>query len=132
MRLRDKLTLFLLNHGKLFSVATLAAFAALNLFFFAHTASAITYEQFNASGSSALPQVGVSGLLDTATTWICYRLAPATTTIALVKAAYDIKHHKPDGAKKAVEVGTGAIGIMAAPTIVHGGYSVWQYFHPGP
>jgi hypothetical protein len=132
MRLRDKLFLFALNHGKLFSIAALVGFAGLNLLFFTQNASAITYEQFNTAGSSALPQLGVSGMVDTATTWVCYRLAPAAITAGLVGAFWKVKRHDPKGAQHALEVAGGGLGVMAAPSIVHAGMNIYHALHPGP
>ncbi|MDA8272519.1 MAG: hypothetical protein M0Z72_02115 [Deltaproteobacteria bacterium] len=61
--------------------------------------------------------IGASGILNEATTWICYRLAPATLTIGLVKGFYDIKQHKPDAARKAFITAAAGTGVMLAPTI---------------
>ncbi len=61
--------------------------------------------------------IGASGILNEATTWICYRLAPATLTLGLVKGFYDIKQHKPDAARKAFITAAAGTGIMLAPTI---------------
>lgn len=61
--------------------------------------------------------IGASGILNEATTWVCYRLAPATLTIGLVKGFYDIKQHKPDAARKAFITAAAGTGVMLAPTI---------------
>lgn len=61
--------------------------------------------------------IGASGILNEATTWICYRLAPATLTLGLVKGFYDIKQHKPDAARKAFITAAAGTGVMLAPTI---------------
>ena len=61
--------------------------------------------------------IGASGILNEATTWICYRLAPATLTIGLIKGFYDIKQHKPDAARKAFITAAAGTGVMLAPTI---------------
>ncbi len=61
--------------------------------------------------------IGASGILNEATTWICYRLAPATLTLGLVKGFYDIKQHKPDAARKAFITAAAGTGVMMAPTI---------------
>ena len=61
--------------------------------------------------------IGASGILNEAATWICYRLAPATLTIGLVKGFYDIKQHKPDAARKAFITAAAGTGVMLAPTI---------------
>ncbi len=61
--------------------------------------------------------IGASGILNEATTWICYRLAPATLTLGLIKGFYDIKQHKPDAARKAFITAAAGTGVMLAPTI---------------
>ncbi len=61
--------------------------------------------------------IGASGILNEATTWICYRLAPATLTLGLIKGFYDIKQHKPDAARKAFVTAAAGTGVMLAPTI---------------
>ncbi len=61
--------------------------------------------------------IGASGILNEAATWICYRLAPATLTLGLVKGFYDIKQHKPDAARKAFITAAAGTGVMLAPTI---------------
>ncbi len=63
--------------------------------------------------------IGASGILSEATTWICYRLAPATLSIGLIKGFYDIKQHKPDAARKAFITAAAGTGVMLAPTITN-------------
>ncbi len=93
----EKTAVFVLTFGSLLSLSSYAS-ATINL----------------NQGSLG---IGASGILNEATTWICYRLAPATLTIGLVKGFYDIKQHKPDAARKAFITAAAGTGVMLAPTI---------------
>lgn len=91
------------------------------LFLFLFVLGSILSLSSNAAATINLNQgslgIGASGILNEATTWICYRLAPATLTLGLVKGFYDIKQHKPDAARKAFITAAAGTGIMLAPTI---------------
>ena len=92
-----------------------------NILLFAFTFGSIVSSSSHAFAVINLNQgslgIGASGILNEATTWICYRLAPATLTIGLVKGFYDIKQHKPDAARKAFITAAAGTGVMLAPTI---------------
>jgi hypothetical protein len=93
---------------KIFFLTFLLSFSILSI-----TSPAYSYINLN-QGSLG---IGASGILNEATTWICYRLAPATLTLGLVKGFYDIKQHKPDAARKAFITAAAGTGVMLAPTI---------------
>ena len=114
----NRLILFYLNHDKLISVLSLLAVSI--GFYFTLTATAHAYIQpINPSSSVGSINTGATGILNTAVTWVCYRLAPATTVLGIVRGLYDIKFHRPEAARKAFITGAAGAGIMIAPTIVN-------------
>ncbi|RZD16611.1 MAG: hypothetical protein EVJ46_06280 [Candidatus Acididesulfobacter guangdongensis] len=114
----NRLILFYLNHDKLFSILSLLIVGISS--YFAFTATAHAYIQpINPSTNVGSINTGATGILNTAITWVCYRLAPATTVLGIVKGLYDIKFHRPEAARKAFITGVAGAGIMIAPTIVN-------------
>ncbi|MHB8292372.1 MAG: hypothetical protein ACYDEG_07915 [bacterium] len=129
-RIKDKIMLFALNHGNILNLLFIAGFIGLNFLFMkdANATSYGTYGTFNPStGTASSLNTGAPGILDTAEAWICYRLAPATTGLGLIKGFYDIKMHKPDGAKKAFEAGAAGVAVMLAPTITGAVVNIVQH-----
>ena len=129
-KIRETGTLFYISNGKIIYAMLIGASIGLNLVFI-RDAAAQTYNTFSTSGLGTVQQTGASGLLDSATTWICYRLAPATTALGIAKGFYDIKQHKPDAAKKAFITGAAGCGVMLAPTITNVIVGMVQAHNPG-
>jgi len=115
--MKDKIMLFAISHQRLLNFLAVLVGLGLN-FVFLKNADAATYGQFNTNAGS-VGTTGASGILDTATTWICYRLAPATTALGVAKGFYDIKRHKPQAAEKAFITGSAGVGVMITPTIIN-------------
>ncbi|MDA8299730.1 MAG: hypothetical protein M0Z57_07015 [Deltaproteobacteria bacterium] len=115
--MKDRIILFYLNHDKLFALSALLFFVGIG-FIFAKDASAAYIQPINPN-AGYVPQTGASGILNTATTWVCYRLAPVTTLAGIVKGLYDIKQHQPQAARKAFITGAAGAGVMIAPTTVN-------------
>lgn len=114
----SRLILFYLNHDKLFSILSLLIIGISS--YFAFTATAHAYIQpINPSTSTGSVNTGATSILNTATTWLCYRLAPATTVLGVAKGLYDVKFHRPEAARKAFITGAAGAGIMITPTIVN-------------
>lgn len=118
----NRIILFYLNHGKLFSVLSLLVFSI--GCYFAFTATAHAYIQPINPNAGAVPQTGASGILNTAITWVCYRLAPVTTLGGVVKGFYDIKTHQPQAARKAFITGAAGAAVMIAPSIMNAVISI--------
>lgn len=129
-KFKDSGTLFYISNGRIIYAMLIGASIGLNLVFI-RDAAAQTYSTFNTSGLGTVQQTGVSGIFDTATTWICYRLAPATTALGITKGLYDIKQHKPDAARKAFITGAAGCGVMLAPTITNVIVGIVQTHNPG-
>ena len=129
-KIEEKITLFYISHGKLMYALLIGLSLGLN-FVFVRDAAAATYSTFNTSGLGTVQQTGASGILDSATTWICYRLAPATTTLGLAKGFYDIKQHRPDAGRKAFITAAAGCGVMLAPTIGNVVVGMVQSHNPG-
>ena len=116
--MKDKIILFALNHSKLFTFLFFAFMLGFG-FIFTKNASAAYIQPLNPN-ASAVPSTGASAILSDAVTWVCYRVAPATTLLGGVKGLYDIKFHKPQAAGKAFITAAAGVGVMIAPTIVNG------------
>ena len=115
--MRDRIMLFALNHDKLLTFLFIGFFVGIG-FIFDKGASAAYIQPINTSPGT-VPTTGASGILNTGITWVCYRLAPATTLLGTVKGLYDIKFHKPQAAGKAFITAAAGVGVMIAPTIVN-------------
>ncbi len=116
--MRDRIMLFALNHDKLLTFLFIGFFVGIG-FIFDKGASAAYIQPINPNAGS-LPTTGASGILNTAVTWVCYRLAPVTTLGGVVKGLYDIKTHQPQAARKAFITGAAGAGVMIAPSLVNG------------
>ena len=124
----NRLILFYLNHDKLFAFLFLSAISVIGCCF-AFTATAHAYIQPINPNVGAVPQTGASGILNTAITWVCYRLAPVTTLGGVVKGLYDIKTHQPQAARKAFITGAAGAAAMIAPSLVNAVISIVNQVH---
>ena len=114
----NRLILFYLNHEKIISILSLLTVSIVSYFAFMATAHAYI-QPLNPSSNVGSINTGATGILNTAVTWVCYRIAPATTLLGVVKGLYDIKFHRPEAARKAFITGAAGAGVMIAPTIVN-------------